>query len=91
MRNYFGIVGVQPDAIQHDVGRIGFRLAGYYCESNVSEPDSPVAALRYFVSNNGEVNGPFDLDMIEALILSAVQKEWTTEIFAGFIWSRFHR
>jgi hypothetical protein len=32
--------------------------------------DSPKSAARYFVSHNGEVKGPFDLDMIEAFILS---------------------
>ena len=33
-------------------------------------PDSPVGTLRYFVSHNSELKGPFDLDMIEAFILS---------------------
>lgn len=32
--------------------------------------DSHTAPLRYFVSHHGEVKGPFDLDMIEAFILS---------------------
>jgi hypothetical protein len=32
--------------------------------------DSPTTPLRYFASYNGEVKGPFDLDMIEAFILS---------------------
>ena len=36
----------------------------------MSAPDSPVGPLRYFVSHNSEVKGPFDLDMIEAFILS---------------------
>ena len=49
---------------------MGFRLAGFTGESNVSSSDSPVDTLRYFVSHNGEVKGPFDLDMIEAFILS---------------------
>lgn len=32
--------------------------------------DSSRSVCRYFVSNKGEVKGPFDLDMIEAFILS---------------------
>jgi hypothetical protein len=35
---------------------------------NASDP--PLAQGRYFVSHNGEVKGPFDLDMIEAFVLS---------------------
>jgi hypothetical protein len=45
-----------------DLGRIR--------QTNLSVPDSHTAPLRYFVSHNGEVKGPFDLDMIEAFILS---------------------
>ena len=36
----------------------------------MSAPDSPVGPLRYLVSHNSEVKGPFDLDMIEAFILN---------------------
>jgi hypothetical protein len=39
-------------------------------QGDLSVPDSHTAPLRYFVSHNGEVKGPFDLDMIEAFILS---------------------
>jgi hypothetical protein len=36
----------------------------------VSASDCSIGSARYFVSHNGEVKGPFDLDMIEAFILS---------------------
>lgn len=54
--------------------------------------DSPTTPLRYFASHDGDVKGPFDLDMIEAFILSGHyphdlqicaegSKEWTGHAF----------